>query len=228
MDLFAKMFSRRAVRLAAVAMLVFVGCADFNNPLDSPSPGVEIQPENRLETPGTLSKKGTERVDRADADNKATNSIIATRQMVSARNGGVLRLRNAIGDKRRYHYVLHVPPGALTEDVVITMQLASEDVATLDFFPEGLRFKTPARLIVQVLPELRNTDIHGKEDVYWYNPATTGWETQGGQVGVLKNGMIQGVVDLHHFSRYSLGGDNPIQKWEYQSYYYDPYFYYSY
>ena len=106
------------------------------------------------------------------------------------------------------------------------MSLPSEEVATLDFGPEGLQFLKPARLIAVVNQDLRNVTIPGEADIYWHNPESDTWQAQGGEVLRLQNGFIRGFLRLHHFSRYSLGGDSPIQKMMYGPgwSYFDPYY----
>ncbi|MBM3264445.1 MAG: hypothetical protein FJY97_13600 [candidate division Zixibacteria bacterium] len=188
----------RAGYVAAFVALSLAGCSGIDGPLESVG-NVGIREQT---TPSDVPALATRRV-------RGPQSVS---QLIDARSGGVLRLVGNTGPNGMYHYIQHIPPGALTEDTQITMTLPNPDAACLDFGPAGLSFAKPARLTLVIDERLRQTQIKGEADVYWYNPQTNGWEALGGQVFRVNWKIIQGVVKLKHFSRYSLGGDSPIQK----------------
>lgn len=185
--------------LAAVAFLLASGCSRMDNPLDPTGGHAPVYTQNsETASPGIATRpiRVEESVSR----------------MVSAEHGGVLKLQGVSPRNGRFLYILQIPPGALSVDTRITMSLPSKDAACLDFGPEGLTFNKPVRLIMVIDERLRQTQIEGEADIYWYNPETDAWEAQGGQVVRLSRRTIQGVAALDHFSRYSLGGDCPILK----------------
>lgn len=184
--------------LAAVVFLLASGCSRIDNPLAPRSHDPAY-----TQTPDAASTGlATKRV-------RAEESVS---RMVSAEHGGVLRLEGRSRHNGPYLYILRIPPGALSADTRITMSLPSKEAACLDFSPEGLTFNNPVRLTMVIDERLRQTQIEGEADIYWYNPETDAWEAQGGQVVRLNRRIIQGVAALDHFSRYSLGGDCPILK----------------
>jgi hypothetical protein len=184
----------------AAALVIFglAGCSNLNNPLGSSGPDA-VSPSGQV----------AEQSESAGILTKLDGGGLSLARDISARWGGILSLQDAGDADERYYYALVIPPGALPHNLRITMTLSSEGTATIDFGPEGLEFAKPVRLIMVIDPALRQTGIKGKLDIYWYDPNTGAWVAQGGQVSRSIAGKILGVVNINHFSRYSLGGDSP-------------------
>ncbi len=92
-------------------------------------------------------------------------------------------------------YTLQVPPGALTEDVWITIQQEKTGEWPVSLGPEGLQFMVPVTLQFDARGE-RNARTM---TVAWWNPSTSQWVDQ----ETLHEGDLAST-HISHFSRYVL------------------------
>lgn len=95
---------------------------------------------------------------------------------------------------------LAVPPGALLRPTFITVVAADfatpfGDVAFYDFGPDGLVFRIPAKLTLQV------SDPEGTmKRLYWWNPSSHRWQLV--NVAPVKDGKV--TFTVAHFSKYGI------------------------
>lgn len=126
---------RRTVELAATlaltTTLVLAACSDVPTPTEIRSADAETF-FNTPPAPGlTALKRHTPLAE--------TFSVRA----VIGRSGGRLEIAEAGA-------VFEVPPGALDEDVEITMEAVAGDAVAFEFAPHGLEFRRPARMHVRL------------------------------------------------------------------------------
>lgn len=204
--------------LAALAAIIMAGCGTQGNPL-----GSNTDTEIGTSTPGILTKKKDRETTGNHVDSGQRKRVV---KWMNSNNGGEVVLEG-----RDYRYTLTFPPGALPHDAKIIMELPKEEEAVLDvnFEPHGIHFNKP--VIIEMLASekvnrAKSDDIPTEwVDIYYINEDEGGvWEPQEAEVSIEqgkgKTVWIRARGFLNHFSRYALGGDNPIQKWQYQSYYY--------
>jgi hypothetical protein len=107
---------------------------------------------------------------------------------VSAAKGGSVKFSR---------YELKIPAGALAQDTYITVRDPGNGYLMCDLGPEGLHFRTPITLEV----DLKGTGVTGSEwSIFWWNPASNLWEDQH---GVCSGEKV--VAQLSHFSLYAPG-----------------------
>jgi hypothetical protein len=93
-----------------------------------------------------------------------------------------------------------VPPGALLSPVLISVAAVAAgtpfgDVAVFDFGPDGLAFKVPVKLTLQV------SDPEGMtKRLYWWNPSSGRWQLV--NVAPVKDGEV--TFNVAHFSKYGI------------------------
>lgn len=112
-----------------------------------------------------------------------------TAQVVSAADGGTVT---------NGYYTVHFPPGALTEDTEITMEMPYFPSAVVRLGPHGIQFEKDVTLSLE-------TDMVADDaeafSVLWYNEDAGCWESIG---GYMEDGCVK--AELQHFSDY---GDYP-------------------
>ena len=174
--------SRRA-SLSAAALLTVVACqvADLSAPPRLRSPDVALpdradgvrEPEGRTRRP---------------IDCQARDALVASGQL--GPRGGVLR----IGESK-----LVVPPGALRATVRITATRRSDAPGTIDFQPDGLRFRKAAGLVLSA----SGCDAPPDDDVAVVHLGTRGeiLETITASFDRRRNEV---VAPITHFSGYAI------------------------
>ena len=123
-------------------------------------------------------------------------SILYDQQWIGEQGGTLQAADRLLGGIQ-----LHVPPGALTEEILITMRGSAYGDIVVDFGPEGTVFCKPCIVALSY----RAADLKGVDEERiraWYlNKTIPAWECLGGEVDRKRK-----VVRFHvtHFSRYAL------------------------
>ncbi|MBD3401500.1 hypothetical protein GF420_01290 [candidate division GN15 bacterium] len=120
-----------------------------------------------------------------------------TEATISAEEGGQLVLLDV---------VLEVPPGAVPNDTLFSIEIPDLTKFHNDFGTEGLVFDKP----VTVTMSYRDADLSGIDEssirVGYFNEQTGEWEGVVCQVDPV-NKLV--TAELHHFSAYGLISDEP-------------------
>jgi hypothetical protein len=173
---------RRAALAGAVMLSVFACRA------------ADLAAPHRVLTPESASSQRNERGRRAmrqqpalvGCDVRATET---SRALIGPR-GGILRF----GGSR-----LVVPAGALHETVRITATTRGDASSAVDFQPEGLRFRTPARLMLTVVG--CDTPARGDPSIVYVGADGAILETI---TATFNRGRSQVVASIVHFSGYAI------------------------
>lgn len=175
---------RRSLRQGAVAAFLAVGilACEASGPLSTP---VE-------DSRPTLTVNGVELLTAPagrDLGPAATASV-----HVDAPNSGAVSAGDA---------TLSVPARAVAGPTTITMAAASSGADAYTFGPDGLRFRRPASLSIQVdVERLIAAGIDPADlAVAGASDGADDWQVLGGSYDA-ETGVV--VVSVHHFSRYSL------------------------
>ncbi|MBU8920909.1 MAG: hypothetical protein KOO63_03515 [Bacteroidales bacterium] len=95
------------------------------------------------------------------------------------------------------YYSLYFPPGALSEDTEITIEMPRYPQAVVELGPHGIQFNKPVTLSI---PLDRIDSDASSFGVYWFNEDAGLWENIGGYTD---DGATS--VELDHFSDYGIG-----------------------
>jgi hypothetical protein len=107
--------------------------------------------------------------------------------LISADEGGIVT---------NGYYSLYFPPGALSEDTEITIEMPRYPEAVVELGPHGIQFNKPVTLSL----DLGAIDSDATSfRVYWFNEGTALWENIGGSTD---DGAAS--VELEHFSDYGV------------------------
>ncbi len=179
--------------------LIGVGllCALLGCGTDSSAPPLTANATGR-NTDGIASDDADAAVPGDDAATNATDDPNVYQAVIDPERGGVL---NAPGLK------LTFPPGAVTEEVTITVEILSDPVpGSLQAFsmhyrfsPEGLVFQVPGTIRIQLAPDADR------------NRAAIYWSTDDPNVFERLDSSVQGnevIADVEHFSTGFAGGPN--------------------
>ncbi len=210
-----------------ITMLAIIGCGTQSNPMNSnvAGPGfgaiplaidpTDNSPDPFLEEDADVDPADIEFINLTDL---ATRRVRKAR-LISAEEGGTIVVRN-----KDFRYKMKFPPGALSQDTKIWIELSNEGLAVLDmkFEPHGTQFLKPVTLVMRVrLP--RDVDISVDDvDIFYNDEEDEGsdhdgeWEPQNAEVQI-RGRWLRARAEIHHFSQYGLGGYGLIQKWEYQN-----------
>jgi len=99
------------------------------------------------------------------------------------------------GTLRAGVYALHIPAGALTSTVEITVNQESAGQWPVQLGPEGLQFMIPATLEFDAYGESHPDQM----TVAWWNPSTSSWMDQ-----ETRHGDVTVSTEISHFSRYTI------------------------
>jgi hypothetical protein len=96
---------------------------------------------------------------------------------------------------------LFVAPHSTKRNILITVtaelwNASGKNIATFDFWPEGIVFDRPARLVIDGRHFSGSTEL----TLLWYDGRGKRWEYQA--TGEIKNGVAE--FEIHHFSKYAI------------------------
>lgn len=220
----------------AVFMLIAASCTEFNNPISPNGNDPAVSQSESGETGGILTRpagKGnsarttddgtsTDSADPSTSETVSAEPDYVKSKLIKARTGGYIVINT-----EKFWYGLEIPYGALRKDTRITMTVPDGDKSLFLLEPHGLQFKKSAKLDIYTKSEevtiLDPTPAENDPvDIYWYDDDNGVWVAQGSEViwEPSAPNWLRAKLNIDHFSRWALGGDSPIQKWYYQSYYY--------
>jgi hypothetical protein len=167
-----------AIALLAVMLFIFVGCSE--NPLgadNSSEPRLLMRSANFLSTTGF------------EGDTYHADTVFV------AKEGGVLQLLDV---------TLEVPPDAVANDTLFSIDIPDIAVFYNEFGTSGLVFQRP----VKVTMSYRGADLSGVNEstirIGWYNPRTGSFQNVDCEID-FANKTVTGY--LNHFSAYALISD---------------------
>ena len=167
-----------AVTILLGAVLVLTGCS--RSPLDS---------STTVEQPKVLSRM-------VDLSGAALSPVpYHAEAVISAKDGGTLTLLDV---------TLQIPPGAVPNDTLFSIDIPDITVFFNEFGTDGLVFDKP----VKVTMSYRGADLSGVNEstirIGWLNERTGQWEDMLCTVDTV-NQVVTG--ELNHFSAYGLISD---------------------
>jgi hypothetical protein len=167
-----------AIALLVAMLFVFVGCSE--NPLGA----------DRAAEPHLLVRSA----DFMSTANLSSSAFYAEK-VISAKEGGVLQLLDV---------TIEVPPGAVPNDTLFSIEIPDIMVFFNEFGTSGLVFRKP----VKVTMSYRTADLSGVKEssirIGWYNPGTDTFQNVDCEID-LANKTVTGYLD--HFSAYALISD---------------------
>ncbi len=118
-----------------------------------------------------------------------------TAVLVSADEGGIVSWGR---------FSLEFPPGALSEDTVISVDQPNPHLIMCELQPHGLQFNVPVTLRIDYGGSVAEDEEASMPalGVYWYNQGTGCWEGVGDNLDAEGDKM---EAQLEHFSKYTAG-----------------------
>lgn len=127
----------------------------------------------------------------------SSNVVVSSSELITEDSGGVIEI-----DRLEYQHLFIVDPHAVDSDVTIDVASSKDkigriDCIVFDFAPDGLVFKTPARLDFQ-MAELNAGATSGK--LFYFDPKSSQWVYLGSA------DVVDGIVEfpISHFSKYAI------------------------
>ena len=151
---------------------------------DAYSPVAPSQENPKL--PGVESPVFATLLPASKTDDAIMRSSVAS-AMIKADEGGIVT---------NGYYSLYFPPGALSEDTEITIEMPEFPSAVVKLGPHGIHFN---KAVILSIPVDKFADGASDYTTYWLNEDTGRWVPIGGSVydGVVK-------TELWHFSDYGI------------------------
>jgi len=178
------MFGNPTVRIASVlivAIMLFAGCS--NSPLESPA-------ENPESRPALLGRSAA-----AVSAAQLNASIFHTEQIISAAEGGRMVL---------FDVVLDIPPGAIDNDTLFSIDIPDLTVFYNEFGTSGLVFNKPVTVTMSYRDADLSQVVESTIRIAFYNPETGEYDDVECQLD-MDNMMV--IAELNHFSAYGLISD---------------------